>query len=177
MNESERYLSELAQWRTDRDEFFAHHYATPLSDETLADFAGLRYFPGDPAWVVVGVMELNTAPVEIESSTGAVSAYPGAGTVTFDLPEGSFRMQVLYGEEDELFIPFRDRTSGVATYGGGRYADAQPQDGSLLVADFNRAINPYCAYDPDFSCPLPPRQNWLPFAVEAGELAFPYLDE
>ncbi|MBT8197021.1 MAG: DUF1684 domain-containing protein, partial [Acidimicrobiia bacterium] len=39
--------------------------------------------------------------------------------------------------------------------------------------DFNRAINPYCAYDPDFSCPLPPATNWLPFPIEAGELDFP----
>lgn len=173
MDDSEAYLLRLAQWRADRDEFFAHHYATPLSDEALTGFSGLRYFPGDANWVFIGTLESGDDRVNIESSAGMVSAYPTAGLVTVPFAVGPVRMRVLCGEEDELFVPFRDLTSGETTYGGGRYADARFGADSRLIVDFNRAINPYCAYDPDFSCPLPPRQNWLSFAVEAGELDFP----
>ena len=69
-----------------------------------------------------------------------------------------------------LFVMFRDETSGKQTYGGGRYLNVEmPQDGKTVI-DFNRAFNPYCAYNPYASHPLPPRQNRLAVPIHAGAL-------
>ena len=70
--------------------------------------------------------------------------------------------------ETEIF--FKDLTNGHTTYGGGRYARLVREDDGMYVIDFNNAYNPYCAYNPIYICPLPPRQNYLEFAIEAGEL-------
>ena len=81
-----------------------------------------------------------------------------------------------------VFIPFRDATSGSLTYGGGRYlldtikgADLGMTERGELVLDFNFAYHPSCHYDPRWSCPLAPRENWLTVPIEAGERA--YKDE
>jgi len=70
-----------------------------------------------------------------------------------------------------LFVPFRDYTSGDESYGGGRYIDllaSDVKDGKLII-DFNRAYNPYCAYNELYSCPVPPPENSLPLEIRAGE--------
>lgn len=166
------YLDNLRGWREDRDRFFAEHYATPLSDDALSSFTGLSYFPPDPEAVFVVEIEPDRQGVEIESSTGTRSEYPGAGFVVVPFVEAKVRLLVLRGEDDDLFVPFRDETSGASTYSGGRYVNVERSTGGDVTVDFNKATNPYCAYDPDFSCPLPPRQNWLAFPVEAGELDY-----
>src|SRR5207245_8899857 len=79
-----------------------------------------------------------------------------------------------YEQGEELFIPFRDGTSGQETYGAGRYVEAEPLGGGSFALDFNRAYNPYCAYNEHWRCPLPPRENWLHVPIRAGELSFPY---
>lgn len=75
-----------------------------------------------------------------------------------------------------VLLPFRDATSGSGTYGGGRYvldtvkgADLGSTEGGELVVDLNFAYAPSCAYDPRWSCPLAPRENWLTAPVTAGE--------
>ena len=78
-----------------------------------------------------------------------------------------------------LFMPFRDRTSGRETYGAGRYLDlAENRDGSeTYILDFNEAYNPYCAYSPNWSCTIPPRENTLPVEIRAGEKNLPGHDD
>ncbi len=68
-----------------------------------------------------------------------------------------------------LFVPFRDLTSGNETYGGGRYLDLDRTSTGLYDLDFNRAYHPYCVYNPEYDCPVPPADNRLAFAVRAGE--------
>ena len=167
------YLNDLAKWRAERDSFFANHYATPLSDEAISVFSGLRYFPVDPNVVFEGDLEPVALNIGIESSTGITSEYPAAGKMTVPFPAGTVELWVLWGEGDTLFVPFRDATSGVSTYSGGRYVAVEKCGDGAARVDFNKATNPYCAYDPDFSCPLPPRENRLAFPVAAGELDYP----
>ena len=73
---------------------------------------------------------------------------------------------------DELFLPFRDATSGRETYGAGRYLEPAKLAGGRLLVDFNLAYNPYCAYSEEYSCPLPPFENHLKVAIRAGEKAY-----
>jgi len=173
------YLNELATWRAERDTFFASHYASPLSDDAMAAFSGLRYFPPDPQLVFETALNAATSRVRIKSSMGIVSEYPAGGTVMVPFPTGTVVLRVLCGEEDDLFVPFRDSTSGDTTYAAGRYVSVEKGRGGLVTIDFNKAINPYCTYDPDFSCPLPPRENRLAFSIEAGELDYrdPTVDD
>ena len=68
-----------------------------------------------------------------------------------------------------FFLAFADSTSGKDTYGGGRYLNVRQDGKNSITIDFNLAYNPYCAYNPDFACPLPPKENVLTIAIEAGE--------
>ena len=174
MSIADEYLKSLDRWRADRDDFMANHYASPLADDDIQGFEGLRYYEPDLSVVFSVALEAAETRVEIESSAGGVSAYSGAGVVVVPFAHGPVKMQVLRAEDDDLFVPFRDKTSGVTTYDGGRYiAVERIENSATFIVDFNKATNPYCAYDPEFSCPLPPPENRLGFAVEAGELNYP----
>jgi len=74
--------------------------------------------------------------------------------------------------KDYLFVPFTDATTGDESYGSGRYLEFSIQDiqNNMLQLDFNKAYNPYCAYSPDYKCPIPPKENSLPVAIKAGEM-------
>jgi uncharacterized protein (DUF1684 family) len=76
--------------------------------------------------------------------------------------------------KDYLFVPFTDATTGDESYGSGRYLDLLMGDiqNNTLQLDFNKAYNPYCAYSPDYKCPIPPKENNLPVAIRAGEMNF-----
>ena len=81
-------------------------------------------------------------------------------------------------ETDGLFVPFRDATSGIDSYGAGRYLEVEPPDADGEVeVDLNYAYNPFCAYNPNWSCPIPPIENWLPVPIRAGERTYPGAHE
>ena len=94
-----------------------------------------------------------------------------AGTVNFSV-DGADATLLAFHQGDALFIPFRDATSGKDTYGAGRYVEAEALGGGRYLLDFNHAYNPYCAYNDDWRCPLPPAENWLKVAIRAGEKSF-----
>ncbi len=73
-----------------------------------------------------------------------------------------------------LFVPFTDLTTAVESYGSGRYLEFFIPDiqNNILQLDFNRAYNPYCAYSPDYKCPIPPVENRLTVPIKAGEMNF-----
>ena len=80
----------------------------------------------------------------------------------------------LSGEgSDGLFIPFKDATSGRETYGAGRFLEIHEPDEERFTLDFNRCFNPLCNYSPAYNCPIPPRENHLEIAIEAGEKTYP----
>lgn len=101
------------------------------------------------------------------------------GTLSFLLNDTMVKLNVYQSRQlmitkeyaDYLFVPFTDKTSGIDTYGGGRYIDLQMTDisGDGYMIDFNKAYNPYCAYTTGYNCPIPPKENDLPVAVMAGE--------
>lgn len=96
-----------------------------------------------------------------------------------DLPVGRLALFWIDVYGGGLFVPFRDGTSGNGTYGGGRYlldtvkgADLGSTADGRLILDFNFAYHPSCHYDPRWSCPLAPRENWLAARIEAGERSY-----
>lgn len=143
---------------------------------TRMNFRGLDYYDHDPRWRIEGRFEAS-APgrtLAIDDVTGAVNQERSPGTIVFTLGGQEHRLEALSDEEThDLFILFRDATAGETTYGAGRFLHvALPGADSRVVIDFNHAYNPPCAFTGFATCPVPPRQNWLPFPVEAGELKY-----
>ena len=106
--------------------------------------------------------------------------YREYGELRFKLDEKKFKL-TLYQNiklmekeryEDYLFIPFTDETNGEESYGGGRYIDFRIPKGKEVVLDFNKAYNPYCAYNSKYSCPIPPPKNDLSIPIKAGVKAW-----
>ncbi|HTH50222.1 MAG TPA: DUF1684 domain-containing protein [Candidatus Limnocylindria bacterium] len=109
--------------------------------------------------------------MKIADVTGRLKEEPCPGTLVFTVDGQEHRLDVLDDDEShDLWAVFRDRTAGQTTYGGGRFLHvALPGPDNRVVLDFNYAYSPPCAFTPFATCPLPPRQNWLPIAVPAGE--------
>jgi uncharacterized protein len=166
--------SELKRFRGEKDHVFSHDANSPLTPEQRHTFKGLAYFDENPRLVIHGAVDRNVEPGEVRMATSAgdEQVYQRYGLVRFSV-DGQPAEVTLYASDDsdELFIPFRDTTSGKETYGAGRYLELHAH-GDDVTIDFNYAYNPNCAYDPSWSCPLPPAENWLKVPIRAGEKTF-----
>ncbi|GAB1489671.1 DUF1684 domain-containing protein [Opitutaceae bacterium] len=136
------------------------------------DFVGIDYFPIDPKWRI----EAQWVPFEpvrqvpITNILGQASSMPAPGKAVFTYEGRTIELVAVdEGVDDELFFILTDLTAGEETYGAARFLyTTKPKDGRLLL-DFNRTENPPCAFNPYSTCPLPPKENRLPFRLEAGE--------
>ena len=106
--------------------------------------------------------------LKIPDTSGRIRIRQAPGYVTFRLNGETLRLEPV-AVDGVLFFMFRDRTSGRETYGSGRFLDTEMPKNGKVVLDFNKAYNPYCAFNPYSSCPIPPRYNTLITRVEAGE--------
>ena len=169
--------SELEEFRKAKDDFFRTHPQSPLTPRQRADFAGLAYFPEEPALRIEGALDTDVdrdEPVLMQTTGGGTQEYRRAGRVRLSV-DGHEAEITLYQSElqHDLFVPFRDTTSGRESYGAGRYLEVErPGPAGRVIVDLNYAYNPYCAYNARWSCPLPPGENWLEVPVLAGERSF-----
>ncbi len=171
------WKQELAELREEKDAYFKSG-DSPLSDELRKNFTGLKYWPVSERFRVKAKVERlqDKEPISMEVSRGQQRQMVKAARLSFELdgqpyaligyvPARDHRFPV----HEKLFVPFRDGTSAHGSYGAGRYLDLEDPGGAELTLDFNQCYSPYCAYSDDFSCPLPPRENWLEVRIEAGE--------
>jgi uncharacterized protein (DUF1684 family) len=167
-------MDQLETFRAQKDDFYRRHPQSPLPTHVRANFEGLVYFDPNPELVFdVEVTPANGAPVPIATSDGRQRIYHRAGTVTIDVDDEQAVLTLLaIPGHDGYFLPFRDATSGHESYGAGRYLDLESDEDGRVTIDFNYAYNPYCAYSDDYSCALPPVENWLHVPIRAGEKAF-----
>jgi len=144
--------------------------------ETRRNFRGLRWYDADPRWRVRARLEPPSPgrKVTIGTIVGDQIDLESAGELVFTVNGREVRLEGVYEtpERDELFVMFKDGTNGDATYGAGRYMYPPLPVNGIVDLDFNKAYNPPCAYTAFATCPLPPRQNWLPVAIEAGEKSY-----
>jgi uncharacterized protein (DUF1684 family) len=134
-------------------------------------FKGLRWFDIDPAYKVVARYDAYPTPrkLAVPSILGVAEMMDNPGTVTFQLGGHEHTLEAVV-EENELFLIFRDLTTGKETYGAGRFLYAPlPKDGKVVL-DFNQAFTPPCAFTRFATCPLPPAKNVINIRLEAGEL-------
>jgi len=166
-------------FRSGRDRLFRYHPSTPLDPDHLLKFTGLKYFPYDPAWRTTGEVtrDVPQDSFSLELPSDGLLRITRVAQVRFEFAsrQASLSLFWLEGYGGGLFLPFKDPTNGVETYGGGRYLFDTIKGADLgmhadrIVLDFNYAYSPSCAYNERWVCPLPPAENLLPFPVRAGE--------
>ena len=137
----------------------------------LKEFHGIESYDADPNWIIEARFEAFKEPKEmlIPTVQGTLEKNQCPGILKFEVGGVD---QELYPSSSgsSLFIVFADETSGLATYGGGRFLyTVQPDENGMVKLDFNRAYNPPCAFTPFATCPLPPRENHLTVGILAGE--------
>jgi uncharacterized protein (DUF1684 family) len=141
--------------------------------ETRRDFTGCKWFPAEAAWRVNAKWIAYPKPktIAITNILGMTDQEPSPGYAEFTLQGKTLRLEPVL-EDGELFFMFKDATSAHATYGAGRFLYAAVPKASVVELDFNKAHNPPCAFTAFATCPLPPKQNILPVAIEAGEKSY-----
>jgi uncharacterized protein (DUF1684 family) len=158
--------------RREKDRFFKSSPYSPLSPELQPKFNGLSYFDPNPALVFDLQPEefAEKANVKMQTSTGDTRYYLRWGKVRFKVEGQDTELTLYLSPGDErFFVPFTDTTSGTETYGAGRYIEVERGPSGNIYLDLNNAYNPYCAYGPEWSCPIPPADNRLKVPIYAGE--------
>ena len=166
-------------FRRAKDALFRTHPQSPIAEHLRTAWPGVRWFPYDAAARVEAAIEpaATRETFDIALASDGVLRCTQVGSAHFTMAgrEASLSMYWLEGYGGGLWLPFADATTGVSTYGGGRYLYDTIKGADLgvhatsIVLDFNYAYNPSCAYDERWSCPLSPAENRLGLAVEAGE--------
>lgn len=161
--------------------------SSPLKEKDLKDFKGLDFFRFDSTFVVSASFKRtpNEKVFKMKTTTNRLPEYVKYGEVTFELKGNSYKLNIYQnqglkvkeGYEDYLFLPFLDNTNGDESYGGGRYIDLRIPEDNTIEIDFNKAYNPYCAYNERYSCPIVPRENYMDLEVRAGVKAFEKSDK
>ncbi len=166
-------MTDLENFRAEKDDFFGSHPQSPLTREQKMKFKGLNYFPESEALrLEVKVEEFPVKDAfEMQTSTGGVQHYERFGRFHFHV-DGVEAALTIYQSPHGFFLPFVDALAGAETYPAGRYLEPEALPGGRFLVDFNVAYNPYCAYNEMWSCPITPAENRLSVAVRAGEKLF-----
>jgi uncharacterized protein (DUF1684 family) len=137
------------------------------------NFKGTEFYAPDLKWRIDAQFEPYNPPkpMPITNVLGMESSESSPGAVKFEVDGKEYRIDAITEKgERHLFMIVSDKTSGKDTYPAGRYLYVDPPDTSgHIVIDFNKAFSPPCAFTKFATCPLPPKQNRLPFAIAAGE--------
>jgi uncharacterized protein (DUF1684 family) len=174
-------------WRDSLEAYWSHidaEYAdsatSPLKTEDRAHFTHLVRFAPDSTYCVLARFTpvKDAEPFAMQTSTVRQPMFKTHGTLLFTLNGVEYMVSVYEDAVPDprypgyLFLPFTDLTNGEQTYGAGRYLDLKAPLADTVILDFNKAYNPYCAYNDKYSCPIPPSENHLPTTVKAGVLKF-----
>ncbi|MFN8842073.1 MAG: DUF1684 domain-containing protein [Chryseotalea sp.] len=173
---SEGYASAIEKERKEKDDFMRNSSESPFAD-SVSSFTGLHYFPPDEKYRVVAQLKPieNKKTIQLGTSDGLQKTYLEYALAEFSIDNKKCSLLIVEMMDmgpfrGTLFLAFADATSANETYGAGRYLDIKKVPGSTSITlDFNKAYNPYCAYNDSFSCPFPPQQNILDVAIVAGE--------
>lgn len=171
----EFYRNTIEAERERQFKFLKYNLDSPLTEKQQEALDSLDFYPIDPDYKVRARMEPvpNRNMIEVPMTDGSVERYIRHSFAVFDLKGKPVKLLLLQAEDEtdrrNFFLAFADETSADETYGGGRYLNLRQDGQSSITIDFNLAYNPYCAYNPDFACPIPPKENILEIPIRAGE--------
>jgi len=161
---------------------FTNREESPLTDEDFKIFQSLEFYPIDEKFTVEAkfVSTPKEKVFKMKTSTTRLPEYKKYGELFFQIDGKSFKLNVYQnielskkeGSEDYLFLPFSDLTCGKESYSGGRYIDMRIPKTNTVTIEFNKAYNPYCAYNHKYSCPIVPLENDLTIEILAGVKKF-----
>ncbi|WP_299160900.1 DUF1684 domain-containing protein [uncultured Eudoraea sp.] len=181
-SDNSEMVKEILLFQKELNEEFKNPETSPLPDRYRKDFEGLDFFQPDTSFRVIGSLERTADPIPfmMPTTTDRLSEEVVFGVVNFSIKGENYSLEVYQnlelketeGYEDYLFLPFLDNTNGEETYTGGRYLDLAIPEGNSIILDFNRAYNPYCAYNKKYSCPIVPKRNNLDTKIKAGVKSF-----
>lgn len=174
----QEYQEELTSFQEELNKKYSDKNSSPLDSMQRLAFSGHTFFPIDSNYRVEAVFtrEVDAQPFQMKTSGPKTPTYEKYGTAEFELAGTAYKLSIYQNHKlrqmpmyrDFLFLPFNDLTNGETTYGGGRYIDLKiPKDDTIII-DFNKSYNPYCAYSDGYNCPIPPAENYLEIAIEAG---------
>jgi len=173
-------LSEYDAFWSKTDQFYANPETTPLPPDNVAGFDSIPRYSYNSKFRVTARVKLSEGakPQSIETTTQAKRRMQKAGELVFEIDSEEITLPVyrdlttarMKVKDPVYFLPFTDLTNGAETYGGGRYIDLDQGalEGESTIVDFNRAYNPFCVYNPEYSCPIPPPDNHIETRIEAG---------
>jgi uncharacterized protein (DUF1684 family) len=173
------YVEQINKEREEKDRFMRTSKDSPFA-KNPEDFKELIYYPPDPKYKIIADLNPieNRKTVTLATNDGKEENYLEYAYAEFDLDGFHHRLLILEVIDmgpfrGKLFFAFGDETSADETYGAGRYLDLVKVPGSRTITlDFNKAYNPYCAYNNNYSCPLPPSENLLRIPIRAGEKTY-----
>ncbi|UPT70767.1 MAG: DUF1684 domain-containing protein [Flavobacterium sp. JAD_PAG50586_2] len=170
------------EYQNNLDSEYANKKESPLTDTDFKVFKGLEFYPINEKLIVIAnfIRTAEEKVFKMKTTGSRTPEYVKYGELHFKLDGKAFTLNVYQGldlmnkegYEDYLFLPFSDLSCGKETYIGGRYIDMRIPKGNEVVIDFNRAYNPYCAYNPKYSCPIVPLENKLAIEILAGVKKF-----
>jgi uncharacterized protein len=174
-----KYIKSVRTERQEKDKEMRTDSLSPIPAEKRAGFPGLTYFRPKTAFRKEAAFTRYDQMTHffMKTTTSRMPEYAVYGEVSFRHQGKKYTLNVYQNIElskkpeyrDYLFIPFNDLTNGAETYGGGRFLDITETGADTLILDFNKAYNPYCAYNHKYSCPVPPEENNLDLHIRAGE--------
>ncbi|WP_298426071.1 DUF1684 domain-containing protein [uncultured Kordia sp.] len=170
------------EFQQELNAFYKDASTSPLTKKDLKTFKALEFFPVNEKLKVTASFKLTpeAKAFKMATSTTRTPMYRCYGIATFTINGKEFSLEIYQSQDPEkdpeykdyLFLPFTDETNGFASYGGGRYIDLKIPSGNTIEINFNNAYNPYCAYNDRYSCPIPPRVNFLATEINAGVKAY-----
>lgn len=175
-------LASIEKFQKGMNAEYADAKTSPLLPEDLKSFQTLDFYPANAQFFTVAkfIRTENEQPFEMKTTTTRKPVYVKYGEAHFSIDGQDFKLNIYSNIElskkkeykDYLFLPFSDLTCGNESYIGGRYLDLEIPQGNTIVIDFNRSYNPYCAYNPKYSCPKVPLENDLKIEIRAGVQKF-----
>tara|TARA_R110002072_G_scaffold152494_12_gene302207 strand:+ start:704 stop:1321 length:618 start_codon:yes stop_codon:yes gene_type:complete len=176
--DSSDYVNEILKYQQEQNLEFADSAHSPLSEEDRKNFKELDFFTIDSSFRVVAkfIRVDGEKPFKMATTTDRKPLYIKYGEAHFSLNGEaqvlsiyrSLRLVKMEAYKDYLFLPFKDLSNGIESYGGGRFIDLSIPEGDSIIIDFNKSYNPYCAYNARYSCPIPPEENNLEVEIRAG---------
>lgn len=170
---TEDYIATISEQRNQYEQNLANEKDSPIAN--LTNFSGFKYYEPNVDYRIEAEFKgtADNGQVMIMMTDSTQSEIKKAGEATFLLNGENYTVS-LFDEGKIYLLPFRDLTNGKETYGGGRYINI-PKDklvGDKIEIDFNNAHNFYCAYNENFICPIPPKENFIQAEIKVGEKVY-----
>ena len=178
--EMKSYVAELVRQRKEKDYSMQFDQSSPFMRDTSITFKPLNYYKPNPDFIFRSKLYSyeDQDTVEIMGTKGEKRPTIVIGYLDLNYKDKVYKVNVYKSisitGEAYYSIWFTDRTTGKETYGVGRYLDFELNDDPdfIYTIDFNKAFNPYCAYTPLYTCPIPRKEDHIDLNIEAGEKNF-----